>query len=134
MKKRSLLLTVLSALALSLSACGTSAGPLGGEQETPYQTITAAEAKKMMDKGGVTIVDVRTGKEFEEKHVRDAVNIPVETLTGSRPEALPDTGATLLVYCRSGARSARASKALAEMGYENVYNFGGIIDWPYETE
>lgn len=133
MKKRSLL-TVLSALALVLSACGASAGSPGGEQETSYQTITAAEAKKMMDKGGVTVVDVRTGKEYEAKHVKDAVNIPVETLTGSRPEALPDTGAILLVYCRSGARSARASKALAEMGYENVYNFGGIVDWPYETE
>lgn len=133
MKKRSLLLSVLT-LTLALSACGASAGSSGGEQETPYQTITAAQAKKMMDKGGVTVVDVRTGKEYEAKHVKDAVNIPVETLTGSRPEALPDTGATLLVYCRSGARSARASKALAEMGYENVYNFGGIIDWPYETE
>lgn len=138
------LLSAAIALTAVLSACGASTPPpdapavSAASQSAPespsYRTISADEAKKMMDEGGVTIVDVRTAEEYAEKHVKDAVNIPVESISAERPEALPDSAATILVYCRSGARSARASKALAELGYENVYNFGGINDWPYETE
>lgn len=98
-----------------------------------YHKITAEEAKKMMDEGGVTIVDVRTEEEYKEGHVPDAILVPNETIADEPPEALPDQDAKLLVYCRSGRRSKDASDKLVEMGYQNVYDFGGIIDWPYDT-
>ncbi|WP_442872230.1 rhodanese-like domain-containing protein [Agathobaculum sp.] len=98
-----------------------------------YHKITAEEAKKMMDEGGVTIVDVRTEEEYREGHVQDAILVPNETISTEPPEALPDKDAKLLVYCRSGRRSKDASDKLVDMGYQNVFDFGGIIDWPYDT-
>ena len=102
--------------------------------ETGYQKITAEEAKKMMDAGGVTVVDVRTAEEYAAAHIPGAVLVPVESIGEAMPEALPDKDAVLLVYCRSGRRSAAASQKLAALGYTAVYDFGGINDWPYETE
>lgn len=115
-------------LALGLAACGAA------KQEGGVTKIDAAKAKEMMDAGGVTIVDVRTAEEYEEAHVPDAVLVPLDTIGSEAPAALPDKEATLLVYCRSGRRSAQASAKLAELGYQAVYDFGGIIDWPYDTQ
>ena len=98
-----------------------------------YHKISAEEAKKMMDKGGVTIVDVRRQDEYDQGHIKDAILVPNETISDTQPEALPDKDAVLLIYCRSGRRSSEAANKLVAQGYTQVYDFGGIIDWPYET-
>ena len=124
---------------LLLTACGISPPSSTGEQtpaavESAYHTITAEEAKAMMDDGGVTIVDVRRADEFADKHIPGAILVPNEEIGDTQPEALPDLSATLIVYCRTGVRSKQASDKLVEMGFENVYDMGGIVDWPYDTE
>lgn len=102
-------------------------------QQTAYHKITAEEAKKMMDEDDVLIVDVRTSDEYTEKHIPNAILIPNEDITTKQPQLLPDLDATILVYCRSGNRSKTASDKLVAIGYKNIYDFGGIIDWRYET-
>lgn len=103
------------------------------EEAGVYHKITAEEAKTMMDEQTVTVVDVRTEAEYQEGHIADAVLVPNESIADQMPEALPDKEATLLVYCRSGRRSKEASEKLLELGYRNVYDFGGINDWPYDV-
>ncbi|WP_125142598.1 rhodanese-like domain-containing protein [Clostridium transplantifaecale] len=103
-------------------------------EEAAYHKISAAEAKEMMDQTEVTVVDVRTLQEYKEGHVPGAINIPNEEIQDTEPELLNDKDAMLLVYCRSGRRSKDASDKLVKMGYKNVYDFGGIIDWNYDTE
>ena len=85
-----------------------------------------------MDSEEVIIVDVRTAEEFASGHIQNAINIPVESITGE-PTELSDKDATILVYCRSGNRSEQASRKLVDLGYTQIYDFGGIIDWPYEV-
>lgn len=104
------------------------------EMESAYHKIEAEEAKKMMDEQDVVVVDVRTAEEYAEGHVPGAVLIPLQEIGDEPPGELPDKGADILVYCRSGRRSKQASDKLVELGYENVYDFGGIMDWPYDIE
>lgn len=104
-----------------------------GTRETAYHKISAQEAKKMMDGPDVTIVDVRTTEEYKESHIQGAINLPNEEIGDSDPELLGDKDAVLLIYCRSGRRSKEASDKLAELGYTQIYDFGGIIDWTYGT-
>lgn len=98
-----------------------------------YLTLTAEEAKARLDEGeNVVLLDVRTRGEFDSGHIPGAVCLPNEDITEGRP--LPyDREAEILIYCRSGRRSALAAEKLAKMGYGNVADFGGILDWPYET-
>ena len=105
------------------------------EQEISYRQITMDEAVAMMEEEeGYIILDVRTAAEFDEKHIPGAINIPNEAIgTDAIPE-LPDKDQLILVYCRSGNRSKQASEKLMKLGYTNVVEFGGIIDWPGETE
>ena len=105
------------------------------EQEISYRQITMDEAVAMMEEeAGYIILDVRTAAEFDEKHIPGAINIPNETIgTDTIPE-LPNKDQLILVYCRSGNRSKQASEKLVKLGYTNVVEFGGIIDWPGETE
>ena len=137
------------ALALSLVTLSACAAPAAAEptpevtpvatqeaQATPaqYQKITAEQAKARMDSGDeIVILDVRTQDEFNAGHIAGAILIPNETILDEQPALLPDLDAEILVYCRSGNRSAQAAKKLIAMGYTNVYDFGGIIDWPYEV-
>lgn len=107
--------------------------PSKKEAGTAYQKISAKEARDMMDEGDVTIVDVRTAQEYAEEYIPNAINLPNEEIGKEQPEELPDQDAKLLVYCRSGRRSKEAAKKLTEAGYTKVYDFGGIIDWTYET-
>ena len=86
----------------------------------------------MIDKGNVTIVDVRTREEFELGHIENAMVIPVEEIGETEPEELPDKNATILIYCRTGRRSRDAAMKLLGMGYQNVYDFGGILEWDYD--
>lgn len=101
-----------------------------------WQTIDAAEAQRMMLEPGalVHVLDVRTQQEFDEAHIEGALLLPYDLITQeSAEEVLPAKDETVLVYCRSGRRSAVAAEALANLGYTAVYDFGGINDWPYET-
>ena len=102
--------------------------------QAEYHKISAEDAKKRMDSGDdIIILDVRTQAEYDESHIPGAILIPNETIGNSKPEQLPDTDQEILVYCRSGNRSAQAAKKLVEAGYTQIYDFGGIIDWPYDT-
>lgn len=119
---------------IAASLAGCSPVSEGTENaESAYHKISSEDAKTMMDAGVVTIVDVRTAAEYAVEHIPNAVNIPNEEIGKEQPELLPDQDAVLLVYCRSGKRSKAASHKLAEMGYTQVYDFGGIIDWNYDT-
>ena len=105
------------------------------EQEISYRQITMDEAVAMMEEEeGYIILDVRTAAEFDEKHIPGAINIPNETIGTEAIPELPDKDQLILVYCRSGNRSKQASEKLVKLGYTNVVEFGGIIDWPGETE
>jgi rhodanese-related sulfurtransferase len=98
--------------------------------------ITAEEARKMMSKlkeKDYIILDVRTEQEFKEKRIEKAVLIPDYELSQRAKTELTDKNKVILVYCRSGRRSAKAAAELVSMGYANVYDFGGIQDWGYET-
>ena len=97
--------------------------------------ITAKEAKEIMDsREGYIILDVRTQEEYDEGHIPGAILIPYTQIEEKAIEMLPDKEQLILVYCRSGRRSKIAAEALVELGYTNIKEFGGIIDWPYETE
>ncbi len=96
-----------------------------------YKSLTPEEAKEMMGNEDVIVVDVRTEEEFRQGHIEGAILIPDYDLDKLAAEKLPDKEATILLYCRSGNRSQLSAHLLNGMGYQNVYDFGGIIDWRY---
>ena len=115
-----------------LTACGQD---IENDQGAVYVNITAEEAKQIMDsEEGYIILDTRTREEFEEGHIPGAVLIPHDQIKEKAEEVLTDKDQLILVYCRSGRRSKIAAEALVELGYTNIKEFGGIIDWPYEVE
>lgn len=100
-----------------------------------YKKITPEEAKEIIDSDEyVIILDVRTEEEFKEGHIPAAINIEDSILKDEANSKLPDKDATILVYCRSGRRSEASAKELIDLGYINIIDIGGIIDWQYETE
>lgn len=114
-----------------LTACGQTTEKV---QEAVFVSITAEEAKEIMDTGeGFVILDVRAQEEYDEGHIPGAVLIPNTEIETRAEEELPDKGQLILVYCRSGRRSKLAAQILADLGYTNVKEFGGILDWPYEV-
>ena len=123
------MLPLLISLLLLLTGCG------GNTADGSYQQITQEEAKEMMDSQEVIILDVREQDEYDSGHIPGAVLLPVGSIDETTAaEVIPDEDSTVLVYCRSGSRSKTASSTLAELGYTNIYEFGGINTWPYETE
>ena len=123
------ILPLLISLLLLLTGCG------GNSADGSYQQITQEEAKEMMDTQEVIILDVREQNEYDSGHITGAVLLPVGTIDeDTAAEVIPGKDSTVLVYCRSGNRSKTASSTLAELGYTNIYEFGGINTWPYETE
>ena len=103
--------------------------------ENNYQQISQEKAKEMMDTQSVLILDVREQNEFDAGHIPGAVLLPVGTISQESAAAvIPELDSVVLVYCRSGNRSKTASKALVELEYTNIYEFGGINTWPYEVE
>ena len=103
--------------------------------ENSYQQIAQEEAKDMMDTQEVVILDVREQHEYDSGHIPGAVLLPVGTITqGTAAAVIDNLDTVILVYCRSGNRSKTASQALVELGYTNVYEFGGINTWPYDIE
>ncbi len=100
-----------------------------------YEQITAVEAKKIMDSSEEYILlDVREQDEFDAGHIPDAILIPYTEIENKAEEIIPDKNKQILVYCRSGRRSKIAAESLAKLGYTDIKEFGGIIDWPYEVE
>lgn len=98
-----------------------------------YKKITAEEAKTMIDQDNdITILDVRTEEEYNTGHIENAILIPDTSIIDTAESILTDKSATILVYCRSGRRSALAAANLVELGYTNIYDFGGIVDWEYD--
>lgn len=103
------------------------------ETKNSYEQITANQAKELMEKETeYIIIDARTQEEFDEGHIEGAILIPEYEISQRAEKELPDKDRLILVYCRSGRRSKIASQALVDLGYTNVKEFGGIIDWPYE--
>ena len=116
-------------LLLFLAGCTAS-----NEQENSYRQISMDEAVTMMEEeSGYIILDVRTPEEFRERHIPNAINIPNETIGSEDIQELPDRDQLILVYCRSGNRSKQASGKLAELGYTNIVEIGGINDWTGDT-
>ena len=110
------------------------AGCSAPKETVSYRQISMDEAIAIMeDENDYIILDVRTPDEFADKHIPEAINIPNEAIGTEEIPELPDKEHLILVYCRSGNRSKQASEKLAALGYTNIVEFGGIIDWPGET-
>lgn len=142
-----IILIVSAVLSVAIAGCGNSKSVLiiGGADgptsvyvsekgdEPVYKEISQKEAKKIMDSGEEHIVlDVREQDEYDAGHIPGAILIPYTLIDEKAPELLKDKSAQILVYCRSGRRSKIAAEALAKLGYTNVKEFGGIIDWEYD--
>ena len=116
-------------------AAGSDGSSGSSTQPAEVHTITAEQAHTRMESGDpVAVVDVRTAEEYAQSHIPGALLLPNEDIGDTVPEELPVLDAEILIYCRSGNRSAQAAKKLVNLGYTNVSDFGGINDWPYETE
>ena len=117
---------------MMLTACGQDKEETQG---AVYMNITAEEAKQIMDsEEDYIILDVRTQDEYDQGHIPGAILIPDTEIKAKAEDVLTDKDQIILVYCRSGRRSKLAAEALVELGYTNIKEFGGIIDWPYEVE
>lgn len=145
MKKKGIIMLVLLILAASVyTGCTSKSSGDNGQlkqegdenmMKAEYHKISQEEAKKRIDEHeNIVIVDVRQDNEYKEGHIKNAILIPLDTINDEKPEALPDLDQEILVYCRSGKRSEQASRKLVALGYTNIYDFGGINTWPYETE
>ena len=128
MKKWSLLIL---RLLLLLTACSS---PTKNNREMVFLNITAEEARKLMDSEKDRIIlDVRSREEYDQGHIPGAILIPDTEIEAKAADLLPDKDQLILVYCRSGRRSKLAAQSLADLGYTNIREFGGILDWPYEV-
>ena len=111
------------------------AGKLGGEDTMTYKQISMDEAKEIFESdtdGSYIILDVRHEDEFAEGHIPGAINVANESIGAEDPAELPDKEQLIYVYCRSGNRSKQAAEKLVALGYTNIVEFGGIIDWTGE--
>ena len=124
--------SLLLLLIVSLAGCGSREE----ENTASYQQITAEEAKSMMDEQpDAVVLDVREQDEYDAGHIPSAVLLPIGTINEeTAASVIPGKDTVVLVYCRSGNRSKTASQALVDLGYTQIYEFGGIKDWPYEVE
>ena len=124
-----IIMLILNLSLFSLTSCQTNS-----TDTLTYDQISPKEAKNLMDtETDYVILDVRTAEEYAEGHSPNAVNLDHEDVPSKAEAMLPDKDALILVYCRSGRRSKIAAEALVELGYTKVNEFGGIIDWPYES-
>ena len=145
---KKLLMSGMLFITLALTGCGQKEMHIIGGADGPtsiflsdkisesdsYTQIDQETAKLMMElDDGHVIVDVRRQDEYDAGHIPGAILIPNESITDSQPEELPDLNQVILVYCRTGRRSKEASQKLYDIGYTNVYEFGGIVDWTGEV-
>ena len=129
LKRNKQFLLMLLTLALPFGCVGCSDGG-----SATYEQINGAKAKALMDsESGYIIIDARTQSEYDDGHIPGAILIPEYEIADRAEKELPDKDQLILVYCRSGRRSKIAAEELVKLGYTNVKEFGGIIDWEYET-
>lgn len=142
MKRTALLLTAILCLTAVLCGCtareqsapDTAAPSAAVRESASYTQIDTAQAARLIEtEKDYIILDVRTEQEYKAGHIPNAVCIPNETIADKEPSELSDKDQLILVYCRSGRRSKEAAQKLADLGYTNVKEFGGIIDWTGET-
>jgi len=125
--KRFILMILAMAFPFAIAGCSSGGGAIS------YEQINGAEAKALMDKeSGYIIIDARTQSEYDEGHIPGAILIPEYEIAQRAENELPDKNQLILVYCRSGRRSKIAAEELVKLGYTNVKEFGGIIDWEYD--
>jgi len=116
-------------LLLSLSGCSSNS-----TSNADWNTIDAQEANRMMlELDDFILLDVRTVSEFEQMRIEGAIHIPYNEITDRAEAELKDKNSVILIYCRSGQRSALAAANLIYLGFTAIYDFGGILNWPYET-
>ena len=128
LKRNKRFLLMLLTLALPFGCVGCSDGG-----SATYEQISGAEAKALMDsESGYILIDARTQEEYDEGHIPGAILIPEHEIADRAEKELPDKDQLILVYCRSGRRSKIAAEELVKLGYTNVKEFGGIIDWEYD--
>lgn len=129
------IITIITALAGCTEKTDTQQTEVTQVNIGTYYQITQDEAKRIMDEeNDYMIVDAREQSEYDEGHIKGAIVIPYTEIEQRAQELLPNKQQLILVYCRSGRRSKIAAQSLANMGYTNVKEFGGIIDWQYEIE
>ncbi len=127
--RKTLLFTLILGL-LTIWGCSRKS-----KNEITYASISMEEAKGRLEtEKGYILVDVRTPEEYSEGHIPGAINIPNETIADKVPEELPDKNQLIFVYCRSGRRSKEAAGKLVTMGFSNIVEIGGIIDWKWDIE
>lgn len=134
-KKTKILIAGIAVGVIAVAAVGIKQHVTADQEGAEYTSITMEDAKEIFqEKGDYLIVDVRRADEFAEGHIPGAINIANEDIVSSEPAELPDKDQVIYVYCRSGNRSKQASEKLAAMGYTNIVEFGGILDWTGEVE
>ena len=122
------LLPILLSALMFTGCAGTS-----NSQTNTYRQITMDEAVTMMaQETGYIILDVRRPDEFAAGHIPNAINMPNESIGTAEIPELPDKNQLIMVYCRSGRRSKEAAEKLVKLGYTNIVEFGGILDWKGE--
>ena len=123
---------LILALSLFLAGCMVTKK---SETSSSYKTISSTEAQQMIeDNKDALILDVRTAAEYESGHIPNAVNLSNEDIQAGKVDSLKDKSQLIMVYCRSGNRSRQAAQKLAELGYTNVVDFGGIQSWQGDIE
>jgi len=123
----------MAVVMLLLTACTTGTTAETELQTPAWQEIDATTARNMMNElDDFILLDVRRADEFEEERIEGAILIPYDEI-GERYSELGSKNTVILIYCRSGRRSKYAAEELAELGFINIYEFGGILYWPYET-
>ena len=128
LKRNKRFLMLLLALALPFGCVGCS-----HSGSASYEQISGAKAKSLMDsESGYVIIDARTQEEYNEGHIPESILIPYDEIADRAENELTDKNQLILVYCRSGRRSKLAADELVKLGYTNVKEFGGIIDWEYD--
>jgi len=131
MKQRIWLFLITSAMVIMLAGCGNATE---NSKLLGFQSVAPEEALQRLESDeGIILLDVRTPEEYTAGHIPGSQLIPLQTLEEEAPQQLNDKDAIIFVYCRSGRRSLEAAEILVELGYTQVYDLGGIIDWPYEV-
>ena len=133
-------MTLTVALCLAIIGCGRQSKANNSEidnkdEENSYKSISMSEAEEMMkNEKDYIILDVRTAEEYKEGHIPNAINVANETIGEDEIAELPDKEQLIMVYCRSGRRSKQAASKLVKLGYSNIVEIGGIIDWKGDIE
>jgi len=120
------------AAALVLAGCAPAQNPAATAQAQAVQSISPEEARGLIGKPGVVLLDVRTQEEYDEGHIEGAALLPYDAIAADSAVLPADRNAAIIVYCRSGRRSAIAAQTLSDLGYTRLYDLGGIQSWPYD--